>query len=457
LNSILGYTQILKRDKTLKKQQKDAIGTIQSSSEHLLTLINELLDLSRIEAQKMELKPTDVYLPDFIKSITDIAQIQAQQQGVPFDYEIASDLPAGVHADEKRLRQVLLNLINNAIKFAGEGYVVFRVSAKSLPQRSDAKLQTVSIHCEVEDTGIGISPDKLEEIFLPFHQENKTKVTTEGTGLGLPISRNLLRIMGSELFVKSALGEGTTFWFDLELPIVEGITASEAFSTIGQSHHIIGVKGNKRKILIVDDNEKNRTLFRDILLPLGFETTEAVNGKDALTKAKKLHPKLIIMDLKMPVMDGIEATQHIRNNAALKEIIVIGVSASAFDTTKEASFKAGCNDFLTKPIHIDNLLGLLQKHLKLEWVYEEPSAIEVGEQQFLKTSPWVVPSKEDLETILEFAEISHITGIQQSLQNIKKADKQLIPFVNKIEDLVDNLQFKQITEFIKHYLQGTKS
>jgi len=457
LNSILGYTQILKRDKTLKKQQKDAIGTIQSSSEHLLTLINELLDLSRIEAQKMELKPTDVYLPDFIKSITDIAQIQAQQQGVPFDYEIASDLPAGVHADEKRLRQVLLNLINNAIKFAGEGYVVFRVSAKSLLQKSDAKLPTASIHCEVEDTGIGISPDKLEEIFLPFHQENKTKVSTEGTGLGLPISRNLLRIMDSELFVKSALGKGTTFWFDVELPIVEGITASESFNKAGQSHHIIGFKGNKRKILIVDDNEKNRALFRDMLLPLGFETAEAINGKDALTKAKKIHPELILMDLKMPVMDGIEATQHIRKNAALKEIIVIGVSASAFDTTKEASFKAGCDDFLTKPIHIDNLLGLFQKHLKLDWVYEEPSAIEFGEQQILKTSPLVVPSKEDLETLLEFAEISHITGIQQSLQNIKKADKQFIPFVTKIEDLVDNLQFKQITELIKHYLQGTKA
>ena len=209
--------------------------------------------------------------------------------------------------------------------------------------------------------------------------------------------------------------------------------------------------------MIVDDNEKNRTLFRDMLLPLGFETAEAVNGKDALTKAKKIHPELILMDLKMPVMDGIEATQHIRKNAALKEIIVIGVSASAFDTTKEASFKAGCDDFLTKPIHIDNLLGLFQKHLKLDWVYEEPSAIEFGEQQILKTSPLVVPSKEDLETLLEFAEISHITGIQQSLQNIKKADKQFITFVTKIEDLVDNLQFKQITELIKHYLQGTKA
>jgi PleD family two-component response regulator len=162
------------------------------------------------------------------------------------------------------------------------------------------------------------------------------------------------------------------------------------------------------------------------------------------------------MELVMPVMDGIEATKHIRKNAALKEIIVIGISASAFDTTKEASFKVGCNDFLTKPIHIDNLLGLLQKHLKLEWVYEEPSASEFEEQQFLKTSPLAVPSEEDLETLLEFAEISHITGIQQSLQNIYKVDKQFIPFVTKIEELVDNLQFKQITELIEHYLQGTK-
>jgi len=457
LNSILGYTQILKRDKSLKKQQKDAIDTMQSSSEHLLTLINELLDLSRIEAQKIELKPTDVYLPDFIKSITDIALIQAQQYGVPFEYEIAPDLPAGVHADEKRLRQVLLNLINNAIKFAGEGNVVLRISTGSSPDKPGAKLPTARIHCEVADTGIGIAPDKLDEIFLPFHQENKTKLTTEGTGLGLPISRNLLRIMGSELYVKSELGKGSTFWFDLELPTVEGITGHESLSPAEDARHITGHKGKKRKILIVDDNEQNRAILRDMLAPLGFKIAEATDGKEALDKAAKFQPELILMDLVMPEMDGIEATQQIRQNPVLKNIIVIGISASAFDTTKQASFKAGCDDFLTKPIHFNKLLDRLQIHLKLEWLYDAASAADSAKKQISDTSTVVYPPNENLVAIQRFAEISHITGIQQSLEKIRRLDKKYIPFVTQIEELLDDFQFTRIIETLKPYLQGKKS
>ncbi len=453
LNSILGYTQILKRDKRVTKQQKDAIDTIHHSSEHLLTLINELLDLSRIEARKMELELTDVYFPGFLKEITEIVQIRAQQKEVSFDCDIASDLPTGVHADEKRLRQVLLNLLNNAIKFTEEGGIVFSVSAESLPA-NDAKSPTTSIHFEVGDTGIGISPDKLEEIFLPFQQVHKAQLTTEGTGLGLPISRNLVRIMDSELHVKSVVGQGTTFWFDLELAEVEGIVASETVSAARQSRHIISVKEEQRKILLVDDNEKNRAVLRDMLLPLGFEIAEAVNGQDALAKATQFFPELILMDLVMPVMDGLEATRQIRQIAALKGVIVIGVSASALETQRQVSLQAGCDDFLAKPIHIDELLERLQRHLRLEWLYEEPSATDSGEQQVVETLPLVVPPKEDLKTLLEFSEIGHITGIQQSLENMKKADTQCIPFVTKIEEFVENFQFKHIIEMIQFYLQG---
>lgn len=452
LNSILGYTQILKRDKNLQKQQKDAIHTIHQSSEHLLTLINELLDLSRIEAQKMELQYTDVYLPGFLNGIIEISRIRAQQEGIQFDYEMASDLPTGVRADDKRLRQVLLNLINNAIKFTNEGRVVLRVSIQSVADK-ETKLPKACIHWEIEDTGIGISPDKLDEIFLPFHQVNKTKLTTEGTGLGLPISQNLLRLMQSELHVKSVLGTGTTFWFDLVLPVVEDITANHDTNVGDQSCHIIGYKGYKRHALLVDDNDKNRAILREMLVPIGFEVVEAKNGKDALTTANASPPDIIFMDLVMPVMDGIEATQRIRKSPALKDIIVIGISASAFDTTKQTSFEAGCNDFLTKPIHIEKLFRCLQLHLNLEWVYEEPSATDSGEQQAKETLPLVIPPKEDLETLLEFAEISHITGIQQAIEKIKQSDKQFLPFVSAIEVLLENFQFKRIIEMIQTYLE----
>lgn len=456
LNSILGYTQILKRDKSVKKQQREGINTIHHSSEHLLNLINELLDLSRIEAQKMELELSDVYFPGFLKGITEIAMIQAQERGVSFNFEIDPDLPAGVRIDEKRLRQVLLNLINNAIKFAQEESICLRVSTKKT-DATDTKKPTTLIRFEVEDTGIGISPDKLDEIFLPFQQLNKIKLTTEGTGLGLPISRNLLHLMDSELFVKSVLEKGTTFWFDLKLLEVEGLVESKSISNEVNSRDIIGYKGDKQKILLVDDNENNRTLLRDMLMPLGFEIAEAIDGKDGITIAKKFKPQLILMDLVMPRMDGIEATQKIRHSPLLKNIIVIGISASAFDTTKQSSFKAGCNDFLTKPIYLEKLLGCLQAQLKLDWIYEELSSAEHGRQKTAETLPKKVPSKEDLENLLKFAEISHITGIQKSLENILKTDEQLSPFVTEIEELVDKFNFQKIIEIIQRSMQGMKS
>jgi len=450
LNSILGYTQILKRDKSLQKQQISAVDTIQHSSEHLLNLINELLDLSRIEARKMELELTDVYLPDFLKRITEIAGIRAQQEGIAFNCEIPNNLPSGVQTDERRMRQVLLNLINNAIKFTEEGYVVFRV--KKLSRATKSKFPAAWIRFEVEDSGVGISPDKLDDIFLPFHQANKKSLATEGTGLGLPISRNLLQLMGSELHVKSTMGKGTTFWFELELPVIAGLLAREADSTVKQSRHINGFKGKKRTILLVDDNDKNRGLLRDILLPLGFKIKEAVNGKEALARAKKLSPDCILMDLVMPVMDGLEATRKIRQTSALKECIIIGVSASAIGPKRQVSLQAGCNDFLSKPLRIDDLLDLLQKYLKLDWIYEEPSPIEPQKPEEIKSSQLVIPPKADLKTLLEFAEISHVTGIQQALEKIKKSDERYIPFVITIEELVENFQFKNIMKMIQSYL-----
>ncbi len=451
LNSILGYSQILQRDKSLTKQQRDAVDTIHYSSEHLLTLINELLDLTRIEAQKMELAPAAMYLPGFFKRITEIARIRAEQKGVPFDCEIASELPTGVRADEQRLRQVLLNLISNAIKFAGQGSVVLRVSVKS-PTAHDAGSPTARIHCEVEDTGIGISPEEMEDIFLPFHQVHKTQLTTEGTGLGLPISRNLVRLMGGELQVTSIKGEGTTFSFDLELPEVRGVTATDVADAARPSQGIVGVKGDKRRLLLVDDNDDNRATLRAMLSPLGFEIGEAADSEEAITEATAFHPELILMDLVMPVMDGLEATRRIRQISALEGVSVIGVSASLLGGERQRSLEAGCDDFLAKPINMDELLACLQRHLRLEWLYEKPSSGPPAGQH--ETRPLVVPSREDLEALLEFAEISHVTGLQQSLESLKKVDEKFTPFATAIEELIESFQFEEVIKMIESYLQG---
>lgn len=450
LNSILGYTQILKRDKTLQTKQVDAIDTIHSSGEHLLNLINELLDLSRIEAEQMNLEISEVSLSSFLKGIADISEMRAQQEGVSINFEIASDLPRGVRVDEKRLRQVLLNLINNAIKFAESGDVVVRVNSEPIDSKDD--LSSVRLHCEVEDTGIGIAENEIDEIFLPFHQLNKSKVTTEGSGLGLPISRNLLNIMGSELKVNSNVGKGTKFWFDLDLHTAENIFDNDEVVEEKHSPQIIAYKGSTHKVLLVDDNKKNRSLLRDILLPIGFEIQEAVNGKDAIEKSKTFHPELIIMDLVMPIMDGIEATKEIRKIPSLEKVVVIGISASAIKGKKQMAFKRDCNDFIAKPIHIVELLDCIKRQLGIEWVYEEETESKIKKDDGDELVPFIIPPREDLGILLKYAQTGHVTGLQNILEEIKRKDKQYIPFVNKIEGLAENFQFKQIDEIIQSYL-----
>jgi CheY-like chemotaxis protein len=321
----------------------------------------------------MELEPVDICLSDLLKGITEIARIRSQQRGVSFECEIAPDLPAGICADEKRLRQVLLNLLSNAIKYTEAGSVMFRVSSEPF-STDDVRPSVTNIRFEVQDTGVGISPDDLEDIFLPFHRINHTKLKAEGTGLGLSISRKLVRIMGGELNVKSVAGEGTTFWFTLELPEVEGIAAHEAFAASERPSRVVGFKGDKPTILLVDDDGGNRVLLKKILLSLGFDVAEAANGQDAISKAAELCPELIMMDLMMPSMDGIETTRQIRRTPSTEGITVIAVSASPLDMKKQQSLQAGCNDFLAKPVRMDELLKCLQKYLKLEWLYEESFA-----------------------------------------------------------------------------------
>jgi CheY-like chemotaxis protein len=292
----------------------------------------------------------------------------------------------------------------------------------------------------------------MEDIFLPFHQVHKTRLTTEGTGLGLPISRNLVRLMGGELQVKSIKGEGTTFSFDLELPEVRDVTATDFAEAVRPSQGIVGVKGNRRRVLLVDDNDDNRATLRAMLSPLGFEIGEAADGEDAITEATAFRPELILMDLVMPVVDGLEATRRIRQISVLDGVVVIGVSASLLGGERQRSLAAGCDDFLAKPVNMDELLACLQRHLRIEWLYEKPSSKPPAGRH--ETGQFVVPPREDLEALLEFAEISHVTGLQQSLESMKKVNERFTPFATVIEELLEGFQFDKIIKMIESYLQN---
>jgi len=354
LNGILGYAQILQWDDNLTAEQQEGIEIIQSSGEYLLTLINDVLDLSKIEAERLELMLSAFQFDDFLKGINDLFQLRTKEKGIVFHYHALTQLPNRVYGDETRLRQILINLLSNAVKFTEAGEVNFKVS-----------FDCHQIRFQVEDTGIGIALEEIDKIFLPFQQVGDKNYQVQGTGLGLAISKKLVDMMGGVLRVESTLGQGTRFGLNIDLPEVSNENALQPEQRV-----IIGFEGTPRKILVVDDIKENRSLLVKLLSPLGFEIVEACNGVESVEKAQQLRPALILMDLIMPEMDGFEATRQIRKYPQLKEVPIIAISASAFDFHQQQSQEAGCDDFIAKPFKTDVLIEKLHKYLNLKWIYK---------------------------------------------------------------------------------------
>src|SRR6267378_4499018 len=355
LTGILGYAEILRGDRTLTERQLHGVGVIRQSGEHLLTLINDILDFARIEAGKLELSVTEIPVASFLHVIADIIRVRAEEKQLAFSCAIAPDLPAGVLADERRLRQVLLNLLANAVKFTDRGEVSLRVSFAP-PSR---------LRFEVRDTGIGIGEDRREAIFKPFEQAGDRQHRVGGTGLGLAISRQLVRLMGSDIGIESRLGEGSAFCFELDLPVVQLRTAPATCERV-----ITGYEGPRRKILVVDDVAANRMVLGDMLRPLGFEMAEAASGREGLEKAQSLRPDLILMDSVMPETDGLEATRRLRKLPSVGKVAIIAISADASGTNEATALAAGADAFLSKPIDHGALLAQIGGLLQLQWTCE---------------------------------------------------------------------------------------
>ncbi|MEH2361403.1 response regulator [Nostoc sp.] len=377
LNGILGYAQILQRDKSLTDKQQNGIRIIHQCGSHLLTLINDILDLSKIEAQKMELYKNDFHFPAFLQSVVEICRIRAEQKSISFIYQPTSELPIGISADEKRLRQVLINLLGNAIKFTEKGGVRFTVSfADQFSVNESNQKPTHRIRFQIIDTGIGMSQEQAAKIFLPFEQVGDIKKQSEGTGLGLAISQKIVQLMESTIQVKSEIGQGSTFWIDLDLSESVDWMQSARIMAAGK---IVGIATGKRRILIVDDKWENRSVVVNLLEEIGFEIAEATDGQEGLEKAMQFLPNLIITDLTMPVMDGFELTRRLRQQAEFQELTIIVSSASVFESDQHKSLGIGADDFLPKPVHADDLLQKLQKYLQIEWVYESVPEKSVNE------------------------------------------------------------------------------
>jgi len=357
LNAIIGFSQILKWDKTLTERQSSGLSIILTSAEHLLTLINDVLDLSRIEAGKLELHPVRFDLRQTLATVADIARVKAAQKSLLFVSEVPADLPLTAEADDTRLRQVLLNLLGNAVKFTDRGEVRFVVQVLL---RCEGR---AFLRFEVVDTGVGIAAGELLRIFRPFEQVGDVQRRTEGTGLGLSISTELLRLMGSGLEVHSEPGMGSRFWFDLSLPV-----SAEVLPAPKAPWRPTGYEGRRRKLLVVDDVQVNRAMMSELLGQLGFDVREASDGAQAIERTLAFAPDLIVMDIVMPKMDGLAATRRLRELPSWRNVPVIAASASALPEDRAASLEAGANAFLAKPIDPTQLLEHIGSLLGLKWL-----------------------------------------------------------------------------------------
>ena len=440
LNGILGYAQIMQRSSSLANSEKTKVDIIYKCASHLLTLINDILDLSKIEAGKMEIYPREFHFPSLLQGVVEICQIKAELKGVTFVYQSDAELPTGIVGDEKRLRQVLINLLSNAIKFTEDGTVTFTVS-----QALEDK-----IRFEVRDTGIGMTTEEIEHIFQAFEQVGAGKMQAEGTGLGLAISQKFVQLMGGNIQLESQAGVGSIFWFELHLPPAqEWVTANQS----DRSGQIIGIKDVHPKLLIVDDKWENRSVIVNLLTPIGFEVIEASNGEEGWEKTQQFHPDVVITDLVMPVMDGFEMIRWIQSSDEIKQnTVVIASSASVFQFDQQQSLEAGAADFLPKPIQASELLNKLQKHLNLKWVYQEISRSLFSEvAETTETTEITPPPVEEIENLYSLAMKGHFKGIIKQVKLIQNLDQKYVPFAKKVEQLAKGFEDQKLLEFILKY------
>lgn len=442
LNSILGYAQLLEEDASLPPQRQQAVKVIRRGGDHLLGLIEGTLDVARIESGKLKLEPKPVRFADLVGELARLFEHEAVSKGIAFRTEIAGMLPEGVKADEKRLRQILINVLGNAVKFTRRGQVVFRVQHA----REMARF-------EVEDSGPGMSETELRTIFEPFQRGSAAGSSAAGgSGLGLTIARMLTDLMGGEMTVKSTPGVGTTFGVRLFLPELR-----EAPPARGPAQALpLGYAGPRRQILTVDNEEADRGLLVDLLAPLGFEMLQAGSGEEGLALLRAgARPHAVFMDLAMPGIDGWETVRRMRAERLGSAPIAI-VSANAFDKGLENDAGIAPGDFLVKPVRVAELLDWLAARLQLAWV-EAPPAPPPAPVAVLPTHAAVPPPAPLLRALARSVALGHLRGILQQLDAIAAADTRHAPFAERLRALARQFQFDAMDELITRALDEPSS
>ncbi len=441
LNAILGFTQLLSKDPQLSLDQKESLEIIASSGKHLLTLINDVLEMSKIEAGRTSLFEQGFDLQRLLADLESMFRLRARDKGLALAFECAPDVPRYIRTDESKLRQVLINLLGNAVKFTDAGAVQLAVTYDPATKGTPHQLRFA-----ITDTGPGISAVDLEKLFDPFVQTTSGQQSLEGTGLGLPISREFVRLMGGDIGVDSVLGEGSTFRFN----VIIGLATAAEVLTEEPFRRVVALEAGQPtyRVLIVEDKWANRKLLVRLLEPLGFEVREAVNGQEALEIWEHWNPQLILMDMRMPVMDGHEATQRIKATTRGQATVIIALTASAFEEERKIILSEGCDDFIRKPFREEEIYEKLAKHLGVRFIYEEETAGEgllaAETAEALLTPETVAALPPTLVAAL------HAAAIQADAETLfaliqEIADEQTHPEIaTALESLVRNFRFDVI-------------
>ncbi len=447
LNIILGYAHIWQQEKNLTWQQKESIDIINNCSEHLLTLINDILDFSKTEVGKMQLQPHTFVLPNLLRGVTEMFRLKAQQKNLTFRCYLPTSLPNAVYADERRLRQVLLNLLSNAIKFTDSGSVTFTVTVvEELPDSS------YQIRFQVEDTGIGLTPEQKTIIFLPFEQVEQLSQNTEGTGLGLTISQQIIQMMGGMIQLESNLGQGSKFWFELTLPV---IPANIKLKTGSPEGAIVGYRGSVKQILVVVQSHTDYAIIHDLLEPLGFYMLEASNLQSGLEKALEYKPDLIIIDLRLPSGKIRTMISQIQQSLGLGNVVILGSYSHSNNFNKETIKAWGFNDLISQPLNYHSLLNIIAQSLSLTWK-DAPQITPELELEATKADDFVVPPTQELLAAYQAAQIGNIVKIKQEAWRLKQLDSQYLKFANLMLALAKEFEDEAILELIEPYIYRPK-
>lgn len=439
LNAILGYTQLISNEASLPEKEHEYLRIIQSSGEHLLSLINDVLIIAKIESKKTENEKINFNFHKFIQELGDMFALQARSKKIDLNIKGIENIPEFIIADENKLKVVLINLLGNALKFTQKGEIDLVLSIIRVQSGVDR------LHIAVEDTGYGISKEEQKNLFQYFYQSNSGILSKTGSGLGLAISQDYVKLMDGQLLVESELGIGSSFFFDIEL--IPGLEEKEE---INRMRKIVGFEKMQfdPKILITEDNFENRYLLKSILTNIGLTVKEAENGQEAIDLFESWQPDLIFMDIRMPVMNGLEATKIIRTKIQNEKVKIIALSAQVFKDEIDEILNIGCDDYIGKPFKEEDIFEMLSKHLGIEYIYKETNKDKnLLKSTFDVSKNLLADISEELNSEL-YEAVVDLNGkeIIRTIDKIKKENESVGNYLENVAKTMDYTKLFKLTE-----------